>query len=1853
MKDFEKQYFRNAKHNLVMRRRTKIVLTALSLVVAVIVTWSLHLTGETTSTITYCGIEEHSHSEECVTKNLKCGTDESDNHTHTDECYEIKYICGFEEEHTHSLACYSNPEADLETASDWENTFADAELTGFYAQDILTIAKTQLGYTESADNYEVSQDKNGNEIKNGYTRYGEWYGNPYGDWCAMFVSFCLYYAGVPAEIFPRDSVCQSWIETLSDPNEGFELYAEAESYSPYPGDLVFFDTDGDGKADRVGIISELFPEYTGTEEYYESDPDYTLTGFMTIEGNSGGKVDECEYDLNAETILGYGTLSLIYSADTISNEDIAAIAETSDGSEEEELSLKMYANLDVTKLDGVTAAIVDNNKTYAMTGDVVSDGSISGMGAAEKSTQYCIWTFEKADPDNAEKAEYYICRIDENGDKRYLVMGNNNSSTKYSLEYANDKTNASVFTLIPYENNNSFYLGTTVVLNNKEINIYLGLKNSNSNKIFRATSGTPGEGDIKSGSRFYLYIISQDKTTITLETESYDSNNSTYTATTVQGYKAVALSDASAIEYTDVSGGHFCLIPISFLEDAFQSYGFVFDEYSSCQFSYHLGDSTTHTAGNYEKYNGEWYLKVKCSKGDEAVICYTILTEATDTITPSSTVIHMFDYWTTESRLDSDNHVSTTDDLNTGINLNHILKFGRDMRNLGAINTSYGGSDTPSKTTQGIVQKLLGTDGYPILSGDTSLGMESTDIYSLSYLFNPYEEAEGKASFSKTTNLLSVDSNGYFYYNSAERYAQLDETSHNFTVYNEPAGVNTSIAGLQYGQFYPFNEAHEVAQLNDMTDPINHYFGMTLTARFIQRNGGYTNEYQNKKPITFEFSGDNDVWIFIDGVLVADLGGLGAARSVKIDFSTGSVTIDDGTDDTPSTTIREAFEAAEMTWDNDGSDTFADNTTHVLKFFYLERGNYDSNLKLKYNLTEIPETSIYKVDQYGAALEGATFAVYKTDESYHYLTDAEEYITLSDNAVIDSSTGTITDGSYTIKPVYIGTTDSNGEMIFSDQDEMPYSLSELQNLFGEYFILREIDVPDGYRTVSDEIYLFIKNGLLQCYDPYETGVWASTNALITAPSDLYPADDDSSSINYYDVESGTTNGTLFSVVLKRNLDNDNNIVAESVTDWSPIYGSDENGYTVLEFGEGKAYTDQISAIIAAAKAAESYGNVLFSPAASGMQLLLENMPGKPTRYYTYMYENKIDFTTTDPQYLVAYYWTSVNIEEDGWDNVSANNTKRIRSHGGTYESEDGSSIISYPAFSIQWGSTIEVPNIENRLFFQKRDEDGNFVNGAVFAMYSVGEDDSQYLYYTGTQVDENGSVIKDESGNAVRRSIYLITSTDGNSGIAGLSCASPGGSYSVDSNTGVITVIIDDEKYLIYPAQNAAGEYLVDETSAADEICNENGTGHFQKLMDGYYILREIRAPTGYAVNTEEIMVLVDGTAVYANAGNPDNGVRVGNGVGYITKTLDVFASEGMIDETLTWIYSMLQVTPSTTFSKIPDISEWRFSKASSKTAAGVADGNDLTYDRSEAMVTYLKYVENSTSALFDYEPNADYSGRTKASSGQYATNTVSGENTLRLYTETGWSALAVYQDYSFGILQTSTYAGNETDTSDVRTNYDDLTNQNLTNLFSNSTFVQITDKSITDLEILKTDESGTASLSGAKFVLYKNVEVLVTEEDESIVAVTVPYYYAGKDSDGNAIWSAAFGGETESEFALTTGDDGIAKFLSITEGTYYLKELEAPAGYQLLTYNVTITMSDGVITATDKNGVAIPSNVESSDSSRYVYTIKIANSSGYELPATGGSGIVRYTANGIILIITAITGMVFCRRRRNRRIKR
>lgn len=354
MKDTVKQFVGQAKRNRSRKKRAAAVLMAMSLVVATGVTWSLHSTGVSKSTVTYCGIAEHTHTEDCETKTLvcgygeasdsetaghthtdacyeeqkvlTCGLDENEGHTHsdscyttervltcgqeesgaasrhvhTDSCYETEYTCGYEQEHTHTLACYSNPEADLETAADWEKTFAEVELSGKAGEDVVAIAKTQLGYAESTDNYKV-ETVDGAEVTKGYTRYGEWYGDEYGDWCAMFASFCLHYANVE---YPTESSCAEWVKDLKSVTT-MQAWSAPEAWTPAVGDLIFFDRDGDGTPDHVGIVSALTAD--GAELAADADVS-TADGIKTIEGNSNDKVEENSYTLKDESIVGYGKL---------------------------------------------------------------------------------------------------------------------------------------------------------------------------------------------------------------------------------------------------------------------------------------------------------------------------------------------------------------------------------------------------------------------------------------------------------------------------------------------------------------------------------------------------------------------------------------------------------------------------------------------------------------------------------------------------------------------------------------------------------------------------------------------------------------------------------------------------------------------------------------------------------------------------------------------------------------------------------------------------------------------------------------------------------------------------------------------------------------------------------------------------------------------------------------------------------------------------------------------------------------------------------------------------------------------------------------------------------------------------------------------------------------------------------------------------------------------------------------------------------------------------------------------------------------------------------------------------------
>ena len=257
---------------------------------------------------------EHVHGEECyqLVDQLVCGKQETDGHSHTSECYvtEQVCVCGKEEreghihtaecwkeervlscgksEHTHTLECYSDRSA-VETEADWRASVSRAMITGRWDQDLIAVAKSQVGYRESSRNYIVRDG-----VVHGYTRYGDWIDNSesvvYGDWCASFAAFCIYYANI--RDVPISANCATWVKKLIDAG----MYYEKDELEPRPGDLVFFYSGREADAEKhkafhVGIIVEL-----------------TEKGFITIEGNVG-PVSYREYELDkAVQILGYGRL---------------------------------------------------------------------------------------------------------------------------------------------------------------------------------------------------------------------------------------------------------------------------------------------------------------------------------------------------------------------------------------------------------------------------------------------------------------------------------------------------------------------------------------------------------------------------------------------------------------------------------------------------------------------------------------------------------------------------------------------------------------------------------------------------------------------------------------------------------------------------------------------------------------------------------------------------------------------------------------------------------------------------------------------------------------------------------------------------------------------------------------------------------------------------------------------------------------------------------------------------------------------------------------------------------------------------------------------------------------------------------------------------------------------------------------------------------------------------------------------------------------------------------------------------------------------------------------------------------
>ena len=290
------------------RRRWRRAVSVLACAVVFCTTYALILPAITLSAEPKCGLEEHTHTEDCYETRLVCGQAEDPEtdpagsqeaagpaHVHTDACYEQVLTCE-KPEHTHTDACWSDPAA-AEDPKDWE----PQDLTGDWNRDTLAIALAQEGYRPSEDYFTV--DDAGEHI--GYTRYGDWSGDPFGEWNLSFAAFCLHFAGAAEEAFPAETSAEAWRTAL----DALDLYQPLED--AVPGDLIFLDSDGDGEADRVGIFTgwqDAEPETAETAGAEASSEPETSAGpeqrFAVMEGNLDGEAAQALYDPEDAALLG-------------------------------------------------------------------------------------------------------------------------------------------------------------------------------------------------------------------------------------------------------------------------------------------------------------------------------------------------------------------------------------------------------------------------------------------------------------------------------------------------------------------------------------------------------------------------------------------------------------------------------------------------------------------------------------------------------------------------------------------------------------------------------------------------------------------------------------------------------------------------------------------------------------------------------------------------------------------------------------------------------------------------------------------------------------------------------------------------------------------------------------------------------------------------------------------------------------------------------------------------------------------------------------------------------------------------------------------------------------------------------------------------------------------------------------------------------------------------------------------------------------------------------------------------------------------------------------------------------------
>ena len=809
--------------------------------------------------------------------------------------------------------------------------------------------------------------------------------------------------------------------------------------------------------------------------------------------------------------------------------------------------------------------------------------------------------------------------------------------------------------------------------------------------------------------------------------------------------------------------------------------------------------------------------------------------------------------------------------------------------------------------------KLLESRGLT-LTGNTVSG--DCEKASLRYLFDPDTTTDGKESYQNVTGLFQVDEDGYYYYDARKNFAEFTE-SHattkdgtqsdgSFTLYDGPAvwrtdgGWNKDTQAfdgdMSLGNFFPFNSASEVfdsiqtedkdgnktnilSSSEDITNVgnevrANHYMGMTMQVDFTQPENGKLNMGSNgKQPMVFQFSGDDDVWVFIDGVLVLDLGGVHSELYGTIDFSTGQVITGQswrtgGLPDNPGslpndeeTTLYDMFVAAlgkdkadAMHWvENNGKKIFPTGTEHSLKMFYLERGNYDSSLQMRFNLQPPLMHSIKKVDQNGDALEGVEFDLYKATAKNGESVYAEDYTVDGDKI------GSLVTGK-------------DGKASFSRADGSPFSFTDQYHADGTlHYILKETKTAGGYRALPKDIVLRFdpNNSMLIVANRYQTGAYASFFSNIRETGQLtYGQFDEQSGViasssTELSAESKET-GLIVAVpmLLEGNMSHD-----EVANDgkWQALYGSNTEGYGAVSPTERKAEAWRKAVLKAALYQASDERwpewHLTYNQNTGKLEGLLEDLPGRSDRYLLNNDQGdmKMVYGVIEPSGLQKLGIQGNTSQElyDGLERYVSDAIEAGEKSGKTADeviegivaqlSITGDlgrrdfSLLNTDQFQREFRSIIYIPNERRELRVQKVDQNGKGVNGVTFTLTA-----------------KDGSTVTGTTANVNGQDGMLIFRPDAGK----------------------------EDGYAQMTWAEVGSEYTLEETSA----------------------------PAGYTLNKTKVPVVVGIYSIYADAGSKNDGVTVMAGVGKLMQTMTKYAADDMVNITLRDITAIAQTQKADSF---------------------------------------------------------------------------------------------------------------------------------------------------------------------------------------------------------------------------------------------------------------------------------------------------------------------------------------------------